>query len=119
MAYFNKNEDLVICNKEDIIFNFDNVVKTNFTYLDIVDNAELSVFNIENMDKYIKNNYNQKIINISIKNLFKNTEYIFLKINYISEGFGGVFKGKIGNYNEDSEVGMFIKEEFDNFLKQK
>lgn len=117
MAYFNENKKEITCNKEDISFNFINVPKNDFDYFTIIDNAELSVYNVENVTKSIKETYSFSLVTILIKDTFEGVEIIRIKVNYVGQGANGVFKGKIMEFSEDSKLGQLILKQYKSYLE--
>lgn len=112
MAIFNKHESKITCKKEDISFNFINVPKNDFDYFTIIDTAELSVYNVKNVTKSIKDKYSHNPVTILIEDTFEGVDTIHLRTNYIGEGANGVFKGKIAEYSENSQLGQLILKEY-------
>lgn len=111
MAYFNKNENEIVCKLKDMSFNFIKVPRNLTNFYDLIDNVEISIFNIENVNQNIKDNYSHNSVSIKVEDSLENLNPFFLKTNYVGLGPNGVFKGKVF-CEEDSDLGKFIKSQY-------
>lgn len=118
MAYFNKNEETIFCNKEEISFNFMKVKTKEIDYFKIIDEAEVSVTGIENITQQIKDNYSHTSVAVVIEDSYEGVEIIHLRTNYVGVSPLGVFRGKIAEYSPDSKLGKLIIKEFKLFLEK-